>query len=819
MIPDLRHTLRGLRRSPGYAATVIVTLALGIGANATMFGVVDRLMFRPPPFLRDPVSVHRAYLQDAPRGQVLTSTVFPYTRYLDLERETSSFSQVAAFSQNTWAVGTSDATREEPIAAVSAAFFEFFDAHPALGRFFDPSEDVVPRGAAVAVLDYGFWQREFGGKNLIGQQLQIGTIAYTVIGVAPKRFVGVMTERPPVAFVPITTVAANDDPRRLGTYFTDYRWDFTSMLVRRRPGVSVKAATADLTQAFVKSRDAARLQMPEVASTTIAHPVAIAGPLRTAAGPGAPLESKTLLWVTGVAVIVLVIACANVTNLMLARILSRRREIAVRLALGVHRRRLVVQLLMESWILAIVGCVAGLIVAQWGGAALRALTLADGGGTDVITDWRTLGVAAACAITTGTMTAIAPALLALRGDLAETLKSGVRGGIHQRSRLRSTLLVLQCALSVALLVGTGLFVRSLNNARTLPLGYDADPVFIAYPNMRGASTDSASRARTYSSLVDAARAVPGVEAVTRIDSRPFATSSASLFVAGIDSVAKLGRFDIQVTTPDYFHVMHTRIIRGRAFTAEDRAGTPRVSVVSGAMARALWLGHEAIGQCIRIGSDTAPCTTVIGVAEDAVYENFTDDRGFVQYLPLEQVGANWGNKLLIRVRSRDSASIETVRRGLQRAMPAQGYVRVQPFAELLDAQRRSWALGATMFVMFGALALVIAAVGLYGVITYSVAQRTHELGVRLALGARRWDVVRLVVGQGVAFAIAGVGIGLSVALVSARWLQPLLFRQAAVDPTTYGAVSGIIVGVALIASVMPARRAMRADPNVALRTH
>jgi putative ABC transport system permease protein len=816
---DVRYTLRGLRRSPGFTATVIATLGLGIGANAAMFGVVDRLMFRPLPYLRDPASVHRVYLQVTTRGRLLTQTVFPYTRYLDLQRATRSFSQTAAFSVNTWAVGTADAAREYPVAAVSASFFQFFDARPALGRFFDATEDVVPRGAAVAVLDHGYWQRELGGKNVIGLPLHIGRIVYTIVGIAPKDFVGVATEQAPAAYVPITTVAANDNQSSLNTYFTGYRWDFTSMLVRRRDDVTIDQATTDLTQAFVKSRDAARIQMPTVAPATIARPIGIAGAVKTAAGPGAGLEARTLLWVTGVALIVLLVACANVTNLMLARILARRREIAMRLALGVSRRRLVTQLMTESVLLALGGCVAGLVIAQWGGAALRVLVLPRGVDSGVLNDWRTLGVAAGFAIVAGAITAIGPALLALRGDLVGTLRAGMRGGSYQRSRMRSVLLVLQGALSVALLVGAGLFVRSQNNVRAIPLGYDADRVLIAFPNTRSVRMDSVARIRFQRELLATATTIPGVEAATLINSRPFFTSTALLFVDGIDSVLKLGRFDLQVTTPEYFRVMNTRIVRGRAFTAADREGTPRVSVVSQAMARVLWPDKDAIGQCIRISADTMPCTRVIGIAEDAAYESFTDDRRFVQYLPIAQAGPDWGNKMLLRLAGTNvESSLDAVRRGLQRAMPGDGYVTVQPFADLVYAQRRSWELGATMFVAFGGLALLVAAVGLYGVIAYGVAQRMHELGIRIALGAQAHDVVRLVVGQGVSFAVAGITIGLGGALVASRWLQPLLFRQSARDPLTFAAVGASILAVAVVASAIPARRATLADPNSALRS-
>ena len=289
-----------------------------------------------------------------------------------------------------------------------------------------------------------------------------------------------------------------------------------------------------------------------------------------------------------------------------------------------------------------------------------------------------------------------------------------------------------------------------------------------------------------------------------------------LYVPGIDSVRKLGRFTYQTATTDYFRTMGTRILRGRGFTEADRASAPKISVVSESMAKVLWAGKDALGQCMRVRADTMPCTTVVGIAEDRVQGDLTSDKKYQYYLPLEQSSPS-GGFVMLRMRGDPAAQQEVVRKAMQRVMPGQSYVTTKPFIEIVNEQRRSWQLGATMFVAFGVLALVVAGVGLYGVVAYNVAQRMQELGVRVALGAQTRDVVRLVVGQGVRFAVAGVTLGTVLALVAARWVQPLLFAQSATDVRVFGTVGGVLVLVAIVASGLPARRATRVDPNTVLR--
>jgi putative ABC transport system permease protein len=817
---DVRYAVRGLRRSPGFTFGVVATLALGIGANAAMFGVVDRLMFRPYPMLIEPSTVNRVYLRWTERDAVQTSANFEYRRYLDLQNWTTSFSKFAAFFPTTESLGQGEGTTERQIAAVSASYFDFFDARPALGRFFTPDEDRTPIGAPVAVLSYGYWQSGFGGRrDVLGEALKIGELTYTIIGVTPERFTGVNEGRPREAFVPITTWAGSQPGNDATTYYTAYNWGWMEMMLRRRPEVSVDAASADLSRAFVRSWAAERELFPRLAPVDVARPHALAGPLKTAAGPDASLEARTALWVTGVTIIVLLIACFNVANLFLGRALRRRREVALRLALGVRRSRLVSQTMTESFVVAGIGCALGLVVAQAGGQVMGSLFLPQGETFSLFDDLRTTMVAIGAALLAAALTGVIPAVLATKADLAHSLKAGAREGTYARSRTRTGLLVAQGALSVLLLVGAGLFVRSLNRVRDMRMGFDTERLLLVRYDLRGTTLDDSATVALRRRMHQTVKDMPNVERAARVSSVPFwSTSSTRLFVPGIDSVQRLGRFTYQVASDDYFATMGTRILRGRAFGPDDRAGTAPVAVVSESMAATIWPGQEALGMCMRIGADTVPCTTIVGIAENAVQNSLSDETQlFRYYVPLEQFRPMSAGMLMVRVRGEPAREQESIRMALQQLMPGESYVTTLPLAQRIDEQQRSWEIGARMFVALGGLALVVAAIGLYAVIGYNVTQRMHELGVRIALGASSSDVVRLVVNQGMAFALAGVLLGGTLAFYAGRWLQPLLFKQTARDPVVFGSVAVLLLAVAAMASLVPAIRATRADPNSTLR--
>ncbi|MEP6690987.1 MAG: ABC transporter permease [Gemmatimonadaceae bacterium] len=815
---DLRYAARGLRLTPAFAAGVVLTLGLGIGANATMFGIVDQLLFRPPAYLADAGRVHRIYLTRTFDGKETAHGNFEYRRYLDLVSGTTSFSDAAGFWNATFAVGTGEQSAEMLIGAVTGTFWHIFTARPVIGRFFTPDEDRTPDGASVAVLGYGFWQTKFGGRSdALGSQLRIGSRAYTIIGVAPEGFFGT-APTPPAAFVPITGIGAAISPRTPSSYFTKYNMRWMEMVMRRKPGVSIAAATADLDKAYLRSYEQQRAEQPQTPPSAVTRPHAIVASILRERGPRQGKDSKIATWLIAVSAIVLIIACANVGNLLLARALRRRREIAVRLALGISRRRLLAQLLTESVLLALLGGLAGVALAQWGGGVLRTMLLPGVTWTSTLADSRVLAFTAVVALVAGLLTGLAPAMQAGRSDVAAALKAGVREGTYHHSRLRSGLLVLQGALSVVLLVGAGLFVRSLHNVRSLRLGYDADRVLFVNSELRGTKLAPAERIALTRQLAEQGRAMPTVAGVSLVATVPFyMTNVEDLFVAGIDSVSKLGTFELQSVSPEYFATAGTRILRGRGIGSEDREHAPLTMVVSQSMAKRLWPGREALGQCVKVGADTVPCTTVVGVAEDIKSGTLADDPGYYYYLSIEQYGLEHA-ALFVRTRGEAAAQVETVRRALQHSMPGDAYVTVVSLDGLVDPERRPFQLGATMFAVFGALALLVAAVGLYSVIAYNVAQRMHEMGVRVALGARSSDVIRLVVSDAMRLTIIAVVIGSAAALAAGRWVAPLLYNTSPKDPAIFGGVVATLLGIAVVASIFPAVRAARVDPSVALRS-
>jgi len=807
---DLRYAFRGLKRSPGFAAAVIATIALGVGANAAVYSVVDRLLFRAPPLLQHPELTRRVYVHfPVPDGSQYSENM-PYPRYLDVKGWSTTLERTALFARRTLVIGVGESAREVSVAGVSASFFQFFNAAPVLGRYFGASDDTPPSGAPVAVLSYAAWKTHYSGRgSILGEKLQIGTTVYTVIGVAPRGFVGLWADDRPEVFVPFSALADMFGPPGKHDWMR-YTRGFGQTLVQLKRGTTPALANADLTHALLRSwaKENGSSKPPPGWYAVAASVLSERGPMQT-------LTAKVALLVGGMGIIVLLIAGANVANLLLARALRRRREIAVRLALGVRRSRLLSQVLVESVLLALLGGAAGLFAAQWGGAGLRGAFLPAGVSSPVALDTRTLIVVSVMVALVGFASGIAPAFAVRRTDVIRHLKTASGDVTTHRSLTRMALLIFQAALSMILLVGAGLFVRSLFNARHTRLGFDVDPVLVLELNLRGRPLE----ADVHDRLLAAAKRNPLVErAAFQLNLPLDGRWLVGWFRApGVDSSAlrRSNEFYMNAVSPEYFATIGTRIVRGRAFEARDDANAPATAIVSASLAKLLWPEKDAIGQCVQIDADRA-CRAVVGIAEDIKNTQLSDAAGLYYYVPQAQYHPEYGS-LLLRIRGSAGDHADVIRRELQKEMPGASYITVKAFADVVGEQTRSWQVGSTVFIAYGAIALLVAAVGLFSVIAYDVEQRRHELGVRLALGGEPKDMARLVLRRGVALAGAGLMIGSMIALVFSNRLGPLLFEVSPRDPLVHGAAAALILSVSAIACFLPAYRASRVDPVSALR--
>jgi predicted permease len=807
---DLGYALRGFRRQPGFAALVVATLGLGIGANATMFGIVDRILFRPPAYLKSPALSDRVYLRTpTDDGRERIDNNLSFHRYRDLVAGSRSLAAGAAFFDAERIVGVGGPARELGVSLGSAGFWSMFDVQPVLGRFFGEADDRPPSGTAVAVLGYGYWQSAYGGDpSALGRSVFIGSRPYTIIGVAPRGFEG-MSLRQVSLFIPITAGAFDDAGDR---YVDRYRFSWLEILARRRPGVSRAAADAELTLAFQRSLTAQGGVRPEA----IARSRVELAPVLFDRGPEPRGEARVALWLSGVAVVVLLIACANVANLLLARALRRRREIAVRLALGVARGRLLRQLLTESTLLALLGGAAGLLTAHFGGGVLRRalLSYVDWTATTLL-DRRILLFTAAIAMLTGVLTGVIPAVQAGRTEVTGALTAGGREGGHRTTRLRASLLVLQAALSVMLLIGSGLFLRSLRNVNAVDLGYQPGRLLLVNTDFRGTVLSPSERNALQQRMLERARALPGAQSAAATFATPYWTRLVEdVFVPGRGSVNNLGALYLNRVSGDYFTTTGTSIVKGRALTEADRQRPLAAAVVSETMARRVWPGQDAIGQCLKLDADTMPCSQVVGIARDVRWGSLGDEDRMQHYHPLPLDGRG---VIYVRTAGDPARLAEPLRRELQALVPGTTFVTVEPLVTTLDPVLRPWRLGATMFTLFGSVALLVAAIGLYGVIAYSVTQRHHEMGVRIALGASTGHLLRLVVGEGLRVTLLGIVLGAAGAFLAGKLIASLLFGVPARDPLTFGVVAIVLLVVATLASLIPAWRASRVDPNLALR--
>ena len=814
---DLVYAARTVGRQRAFAVGVTIVLALGIGANATMFSVIDQVLLRPPAHVVGPERVVTADFVRSNESGPIHQDYLSYPQYLDLAATRDAFTSVAAYMWTDLPLGQGAEAQRLRAMKVSASYFSMLGVRPRLGRLLLPEDDGAPVAPNVAVISYGLWQRQYAGNpSVVGTEMPFGDAKYVIIGVTPRHFNG-LSETAVDVWIPLTS---GETPQSLAGWSHSRYGYWLRVAARLAPAATRERAAAMATR--VMQVDMAR---DGIAASRIAEQQPrfefISVLPREARAHDA--DAKVALLLGAVSLLVLIIACANVANLQLARGLRRRREIAVRAALGAGTGRLVQQLLCEGALLAALGGVAALAVIAGGTLLMRRLVFSGLDWEDISTiDLRVLSYAGISAIAAGLLTGLVPAVQARRARLTNALKSGAREGRIQHSRTRLALLTVQASLSLVMLVGAGLFVRSLRHVESLPIGMEPDRVITANLNMSGLHYSRAEKEALYQRLEAIARASKGVESAALATSLPFWTSwGTSVTVPGRDSLPRVrdGGPYFNGVTPGYLRTMGMHLLRGRDFTVADENTTRRVVIVNESFARIAWPNEEAIGRCVRIGGDTIPCAEVIGLVANPRRQQIIEDTSLQLFVPIEQA-PGWVDTrtLVIRPVGDAGQALEPLRRSLQSSIPNLPYLDVGWMQDLVSPQTRSWRMGASVFGAFGALALILAIVGLYSMLSYDVAQRTHEMGIRLALGARRADLAGLVVGAGVRIAVVGGLIGMGIVVLGARLVQPLLFETSPYQPEILVAAALVLLIVALAATLLPTRRALRVDPIIALRT-
>ncbi len=748
---------------------------------------------------------------------------FNYAEFDALARTYGSRASLAAYTRpDTVHVGTGDAATIVNASYTTAGYFTLLRPRLAAGRIFAKDEDRMGSPAQVAVVSYRFWKNHLlGDAAAVGHDVDIGLQRYTIVGVTADGFTGTDLDATDI-WLPLSSLPAPDN----GTPWYQ-RWNSGQdvRLIAR-----VDHATPDRWLSSAGTASYRRGQLENHGFDTSA--TVLAGPLLESLGPS--IEPRAEVAITrrliGAMAIVLLIACANVANLLLTRARRREREIATRAALGASGRRLAAQFLSESLVLSLIAAVAAVFVAAWGSTALRSILMPTTHWAESGLDIRVIVFTVSVALITAVLTGLAPAIGARRGDLATALKTGARGGAFQRSPTRNALIVAQVALSVVLIAGAGLFVRSLRNVRAIDLGYDADRLVWASVQFADPQTHFVGSARFHreelkAGLEQAAVVLsrnPDVERVALASSAPMASYAmvAASYNDGRPTPRVANREAGQIAvSPEFLRTTGAELVRGRFFNDGDRSGTPPVIVVNETVARAYWPNGDAVGQCLVITPpSTSPCATIVGVVKDSHLLRIVEVPTAEFFSPIAQ-SELVVEDLVVRAAPHQATRVaETMRRELHRIFPQPTSLPYAiPLATRLEPQLRSWRLGAILFSAFGALAVVVAGVGVYSVMAYTFAQRMHEIGVRMALGAQARDVISLVLGNGMRVVGIGVIVGVGLALSAARLVASMLYGISARDPITLAGVAVLLLGVGGLASLLPAWRATRIDPVTALR--
>jgi predicted permease len=815
-LKDVRYGARLLLRNPGFALIAVLSLALGIGANTAIFSVVQQLLASPFP-VQEPRQLVSIFTTDRRNAGNLPLS---HLNFKDVRSQNTSFSDVAAvaFTQVNY-LGAGGASEQLFAQVVSSNYFDVLQARPALGRTFRPEEDAAPRSGPVTVISYGLWERRFGrDPSIIGKTLSLNREPFTVVGVAGEGFNGTIIFAAPDLWVPMSM---HDVVQPGFTWYDGRRGLFLLPFGRLKSGVSLGQAQANLRT--LGTRLETDYPNDNQGRNFAALPLLDAR-LNPQGGRGGPIEQGSLMLMVIVGV-VLLIACGNIANLLLARASAREKEIAVRLAIGARRGRLVRQLLTESVLLAMVGGATGLLFGYWALDLIRSapIQLPPNFLRQIEINPRAMAFTAILSLVTGVLFGLVPALRASRPDLVPVLKNetvpvvGGPHGIFRWVNLRQVLVVGQVALSLVALVAAGLFLRSLQQIQQINPGFDTAQVLAAGLNLGREGYTEEQGLLFHDRLVERAATLPGVTSVAIAQNLPFQGGiSRSLLLEGAErSEQNRTLVQVNVISPGYLQTIGIPVLRGRDFTPQDTAETPLVVVVNETMAEKFFPKGDAIGRRFRFFGDTAD-TTIVGIARNAKYNGLVEEPQPFIYQPMKQAYTP-AVSLLVRTRGDATQVASATRASINELDPRLTILRMQTLGEQVDQVLAPNRVVVTLLSIFGGLALLLAAIGLYGVASYSVAQRTREIGIRMALGATRATVMRLVLLQGIALVAAGVIAGIAIAALLAQFIRGLLVGVQPTDPVTFVLTGAVLVCIALVASYFPARRAMRIDPLVALR--
>ena len=802
LLQDLRYGIRMLTKKPGFTVVAVFTLALGIGANTAIFTVVDAALLRGLPY-RSPERLYHLW-ERTPQAE-FPQREFSYPDYQDYQKN-NSFTAIAAYTGG----GGIITGRGEPervfAPSASANFFTMLGVEPLIGRTFQPGED-KPGVQRTAVLTYGLWQRMFGGDpGVIGQALTINGNSHTVIGVLPASFQ--FAFRPADLWLPYQPTE-----QQLARRFMHG----TNLIGRLESGASAAQAQSEITAI------AARIEQEHNQSHAGTGVVLV--PLQEqVVGQVRPI----LLVLLGAVGFVLLIACANLASLLLTRSIARQKEIAIRAALGAQARRLIRQMLTESVMLAMVGGAAGVLVASFGVAALVA-ALPDAQ-LNALPFLRTLRIdpgilafAFGLSLLTGVVFGLAPALQASRVDLLSALKEGGRSSTSAaRQRLRGALVVTEIALAVVLLVGAGLMMKSLLRLLRVDVGFNPQNVLtmtVALP--AGKYNEANRRISFHDQLKERVTALPGVGAASTVNILPLIGGNTTRFTVEGDPVPPPGQeieANFRITGAGYFQTLGIPLIAGRFFDERDKADAPGVVAISKTVADRVFAGRDPIGRTLNFGVVNVPPILIVGVVGDVKITGLDDAIKPVLYYPYLQSPSMTTN-LVVRTSADPATLVDAIRNECRALEPDVALFSVRTIEEMISDAPAAFLRRFPAFLIgiFAAVALVLATVGIYGVVSYSVSQQTHDIGVRMALGARAADILKMVLKQGLTLALLGLAVGVVAALALTRLLRSLLFEVQTSDPFILGVVAGLLVIVALLACYIPARRATRVDPMIALR--